>query len=767
MKTIVIAPYQMHKNLLSLYRGKDPFCNVKLMSKEELIGQYKGKVDEEAIKCLIKDYKYGYENALAVKRFLPFIDRDVYGLLDIKNNLIKKGLLTKNDYLNEFFKDSKIDIFGYSDKDNELIETLNHFSLLYRFVKNEKKKVNSEVIHYETIFDECFYTMNKIASLINDAADINKIYVLTVSSDYSYFLNKFAPSFGYKIDCGIVDNLYSLSLASRFLNQYQQSHDFESSKELISDCEDKELLDDFIKVVDSCYDPELSFESQLDFFVGELKRTKVAHPQYKDVVKLIDKPIFEKDAHIFVLGFSQSNFPKAKKDNELLSDTIKKEVGLNTSLEDAVIEKDIFFDFFYSDNHFYFSFADRSISDTFLKSPWIDELGMETVIEELPKTIFSKEMMDYYLAKTTDLNEFYSVDSSDYFALKEANKIPYGEYDNSYTGVNVYDQDMKLHRSYSNISEYYDCPFSYYLKNALNIDPFEDTLYTKLGKLAHKMFELHNQKDFDFDKTFEEEKAKFDFSKEEMPIINNLKESIRKASDAIKLHQRYMNNPQILTERKVSFDLGKNTTVTGIIDKAIILDDKYLVIVDYKTGNMSFEDKYIEDGYSLQLPIYCLLAKKDEQLSKYHLIGTFINNVINPKLGGEKKETDLIDAFYRLNGKVLADRDVISNLDGTLAGGKSEFIKSVKITKANEFAKSNSLASKEEFDYFAEVALRKLLEADTRIRNNDFVINPLFIAENKGGCTYCPYKDICYVKASQKRFISGENIDESEDDSDE
>ena len=326
---------------------------------------------------------------------------------------------------------------------------------------------------------------------------------------------------------------------------------------------------------------------------------------------------------------------------------------------------------------------------------------------------------------------------------------------------------MDITYSYTNISGYYECPFKYYLSNVLKLDPFEGNIYSKIGLIAHKMFELHNKPGFDFDKAFDEEVRQTEFTNEELPIVNNLKGKIKEANEAIRLHQRYMSKPRFLTEKRIKVEFAPHSYLLGVIDKAIILDEKYMAIVDYKTGSDSFNASKIQYGVSLQLPTYCYLASSSKELKEFNLMGVFINNVIDSKLTKYVDEENLINPTYRLNGKVLADKDVIAKLDSTLSGSKSLFIKSVALNKSGELKQSSSLASEQEFIDYGNIALEKFLEANERIRKNDFIINPLYQSKNDNACVNCTFKDICYLKASQRRYINENQGEESEDEDDE
>lgn len=768
MKKLIIAPNNMHHDILLKYRQDNPFNDVKNLSKESLIGEWKGRAEKSAINYLMKKHDYSYDHARMILPFLPFINEKMGELYLIKNELIDNHLLISNKYLNTFFENKEVLIIGYSKKDKELLDLLNTFHIDYQFEK-ENEPLNSGFIKmYETSLDETFYTLNEIAALIDEGKDINDIYILNKNNDYKYYLEKFFKDFGFALDIDTSYPLFETSLASSFLKEYMLNKDVNLSLENIAGCKDEELLNAFKETVLECVDEELSFSKQFDYIVGELKTTRYCNKHLRNVVKIIDRPIYRENVDIFVLGFAQGIYPESNKDNRLLSDKEKEIVGINTSLDETLMFEEIMQNFFSSNNRFHFSFAHRSLSQKYFLSPWAQYFDLKETKVEFPHILYSRDMADYYYAKALDLMNFYSEKTSEYYSLKNKCDIPYGIYNNEFSGVDAFDNENYMTYSYSSINTFYKCPFQYYLSRVLDVDPFEGNFSTKFGNVAHAVFEHQYEKDFDFEKTFNKYVEENEFSLEELPIINNLKAQIKEASDACLLHRHYMKNPNEIFEKDISVKLSNKSQLRGKIDKSIILDNKYLAIVDYKTGNDSFNASEINEGVSLQLPTYCLLAENDADLKKYQIMGVFINNVIDTSLKHEIKEEQIINPYYRLNGKVAADIDVISYLDNTISGGKTEFIKGVTLTKDSAFSKnSNALASFEEIKEYARVAFEKYQEADQRIRNNEFSINPLYHSKSDNACAYCNYRDICYVKPSQRRYIKEEDKEESEDDENE
>ena len=763
VKKIIVAPRIMHKNLLDYYRQKEAFYDVKVISKESVMSDYKGKLQDGALLYLIKKYKLLSDNAKALMHFLPYVDESIEDLNPKKLDLIENGYINKNEYLKQFFKDNEVIVVGYSKKDYELLNVLNQLDVHPTFITNERKQLDQNIVTYETVVDEVFYSLNKIAELLDSGVSINDIYIYVNCDDYLYYLDKFAPDFGFKVDINKDEPLFNYAIANIFLKEFVEAKDVDVAIGKIQDIKDADLLNAFLDVIRSSRDDELGFDSQLDYFISELKNTKYRQKRYNNVVKIIKEPIFTKDAHIFVMGFAQGQFPQARKDNQLLSDNEKERIGLNASLIDNECMEDTLLSFFSSDNHFYFSFSNRSLSQKFFISPLAETLGLNEIKTEFPNVLYSKDMKDFYYAKALDLKKYYQQVSSDYYALEKISNIPYDEYNNEFTGVKVYDNIVDLEYSYSKINMFYQCPFQYYVSRVLNVDPFEDNLNTKFGSVVHAIFEHHRDDGFDFDNEYERLVSEQEFAIEELPIVANLKVQVKEASDAILLHYRYMKNPDVIAEKNIRFNFAPHSRVFGKIDKVLLLDSKYLAIVDYKTGNSSFNSKNIEYGDSLQLPTYCFLAENDKDLKDFGIIGVFINNVIDKSLTRDPNDDSLINPYFRLNGKVVADADVISYLDNTIAGEKCEFIKGVKRLKSGEgFCANSVLASFDEIKEYAQVAKRKFLEADKRIRNNEFSINPLYIG-SKGACEYCEYRDICFVKPNQRNYAEKIESEEGDD----
>ena len=181
MSKLIIAPSNLHKDILKKYRQDNPFSDVKIISKETLIGEWLGRAEKGAINYLMKKHNYSYDNAKVLLPFLPYLNEKSI-LYDIKQELIDNHLFINNQYLKTFFERKEIMVIGYSSLDKELINLFNHFHLEYEFEKKNELLNGGIIKEYETVIDEVFYTLNEIAELIDQGEDINNIYIIKTTN---------------------------------------------------------------------------------------------------------------------------------------------------------------------------------------------------------------------------------------------------------------------------------------------------------------------------------------------------------------------------------------------------------------------------------------------------------------------------------------------------------------------------------------------------------------------------------------------------------
>jgi len=760
-KRYIVAPYAMHKNLLNFFRQADSFADVKLIDKRDFLVSFFGEIKPQAIKEIMISEKVSDDVAIKIVQLLPFVEKDysidkLKYLLQIKEKIENLGLIKKDPYLSMLFKGNSVDIYGYSILDKELINPLISLDCQINIHSSESIRSGQILNQYSTIYEEVLSCLNRISSLLDSGVISNDIYIYCSDMNYLYYLERFQNDFHFHINIPSYRNLYSQNFVCDFLKGYRQNKDLKKVSEGISQMtiseEYKNLLSDIISEV---FDERFNFETQYQYLVSSLKSRRIPDDIYHPSINFISEPIMVKNAHVFVLGFHEGLFPFSYQDSEYLTDQEKSVISLNTSLEKGKISSQVLTAFFAQDNHYYFSYSERYGANQYYPSPFSKIWNMEITETHLPETYYSKNYAEMILATLCDLEKFYQEKNEDFYALKEVISIPYDSYDNEFSGAQIFDDSMPLKHSYSKMKTYYACPFQYYVTFGLKLDPFSGNFSTALGTIAHRIFQDIYLDHFDFEKSYQMalNNSDYQFTEEEQVLLMQLKADIKVAVEAIQLHDSKMEKAQVFTEKFISISIDKNTTVEGIIDKIVITNNQYMFLLDYKTGKETFTPSLVEYGSSFQLPTYALLTSQSPQFEDYSLSGLFIHHVIPDSIGREEKEDALIPNYLKLDGYVIDDINVIHSFDGTFGapGEESAFIKSLRLTKNNQFYKYCHVQTNDHFKSLSDNTLQLFIEGNRKIRQNIFPVRPQFL-DQEGPCKRCPFKDICYVKHEQKAF---------------
>lgn len=186
----------------------------------------------------------------------------------------------------------------------------------------------------------------------------------------------------------------------------------------------------------------------------------------------------------------------------------------------------------------------------------------------------------------------------------------------------------------------------------------------------------------------------------------------------------------------------------GRIDRLDVLkeDNKvYVKIIDYKTGNTSFDLVSIYHGLQLQLVVYMDAAVQAEQ-RKYpdcevEPAGIFYYNVKDPMI--QKTLQDDLDELdpeimkkLKMNGLVSSDPEVIRKLDASCVSLPLSY------TTKGALRKGSSVASPERFHLLNDYVKKKIMEVQDEILTGKADASPYEMG-NKNACTYCAYQGSC------------------------
>ena len=186
----------------------------------------------------------------------------------------------------------------------------------------------------------------------------------------------------------------------------------------------------------------------------------------------------------------------------------------------------------------------------------------------------------------------------------------------------------------------------------------------------------------------------------------------------------------------------------GRIDRLDVLkEDKkvYVKIIDYKSGNTSFDLVSLYHGLQLQLVVYMDAALDAEQRKHpdcdIQPAGIFYYNVKDPML--QKEMEDDLDGLdpeifkkLKMNGLVMADRDVIEGLD------KTTISLPLSYTTKGELRKGSSVADEQGFALLGAYVKKKITDIREAILDGNAEVSPYEMG-NRNACTYCPYQGTC------------------------
>lgn len=744
------------KSILKYLHDNKKILNLKLMSLKEFKNNYFGTYNEEAIYYLVNKYGYKYDVAkMYLDNFL--FDEDLKKELEINNLIIRtplfkdsiKRIVVINIFIDPFIQ-KEIDKY-----ENIKLETI-------------KKNIINSVYEFRTIEDEINFVCISILKLLKKMT-IDKIKLVNVTDEYLIPIRRMFKFYNIPLNLDDGKSIYGTSIVKTFLNNLKEYKNIEKA---LKDLEKNEIYDYIIDICNK-YTFKETDNTIIYLIEQELKNKCIDTKKLKDAVSIATLDEINDNYYYFILGFNQGVLPKIYKDEDYLSDKKKKELGILTSLEKNINEKEKFKNILTNYSNLTISYKLKSSREDFYKSSLIEEMGLEINKINEEEYTYSNLYNKLELAKKLDkLIKFNEHDSNLNLLYSNYQNLPYLTYDNKYKKIDneLFLKYMKdnLLLSYSSIDNYYRCGFRYYISNILKLNKFEETFMTYIGNLFHYILSIAFNDNFDFEFEFNNYIKDKNFSNKESFFINKLKNDLLFTIETIKKQDNYTSLNNALYEQKIYVNKDRNIKITfmGIIDKLKYkdFDDKKVVaIVDYKTGNPEVDLNNLIYGISMQLPIYLYLAK-NSGLKNIEIAGFYLQKIVHNKLNYQDNKDYEVEMtkLYRLDGYSNSNNKILEKLDNNYQD--SSIIKGMKTSSKGFYAYSKVL-NNEQIENISNIVDNKIEEAISDILDTKFDINPKRIDKDLKGCEYCKFKDICYMKEedvislklqSYKDFLGGD-----------
>lgn len=526
-----------------------------------------------------------------------------------------------------------------------------------------------------------------------------------------------------------------------------------------------------------------------EVLVGNAERTRVSSPKI-----------------VFVVGANEGVFPRTPRTAGIFSDRERNVLlagglTLNAPVIDRILEERFiaYHTLCSATEKVYVSYPARSVSEELFPSEIISEITSvfpQCTVTQAEKT----DVYGYVFSPSTAFDavaETWKSDDGKTNALKKyfSEKEEYAEktealqkylsrekisIKNSETAKKLFGENMFL--SASRIETYYKCPFEYFCKFGLRAKPEEKAEITprQRGTVVHHCLEiLIKEYGLDVLKEMKKEELKKIISETLAKYAEkSMGGSEGKSMRFDFLYSRFEKTVyelilQIIEEFSVSdflpcgFELGIDKDspdvplyeielengrifVRGSVDRVDIMEkngEKYIRVVDYKTGGKEFKLYEVLEGINMQMLIYlfaieangkniyenCLPAGVMYKPAKFGQIRTK-RYASDAEIEKERKK----DGKY--SGLVLANEDVVFGMDKEMSGD----IIGVKIVenKDNTVTFKGSVATLAQMGKLKEQVDRIIAGMGNALHRGEVEILPFEHGSDKA-CTFCDYKDVC------------------------
>lgn len=756
IEEIVIAPNYIKKEILKKATQEKQIINKKILNKQEFLNNYLENPKKESLYFLMKKHNLKYAST---QKYLKNILIKSEKILPFYEELKENNLLEENKLFKENIK--KITVIDET-LDPYILNDLKKYEI--NIIKNKKGNLTPNVHEFQSQKEELVFLAQDIIEKLKEI-DINNIFISGITNDYKTELTRIFNLFKIPFNFNETKSIYSTAQIQNFIKTLKETKNIQTSLENI---EESEIKNQIIDLLNNLYIPKID-ETSIEIIINKLKTLKQKQKIVKNAVQIIDiDQINDKTKHYYILGLNQGIIPKIHKDDDLISDKEKQKLGILTSYQKNKIENEKIKYIIKSFPNITLSYKLKDTFNTYYPSFIINDLNLKIINEHNQAFTYSNDYntlsLGIYLDNYFDYNEKNENLPILYNTYKN---IEYKTYKNEYTNINK--EDFKnyinstLTLSYTALNNYALCPFKYYIKNILKLDPYEETFPILIGNLFHYCLSQMYNENFDLKTCYQTYLKDKNLNHKEKFYLKKLYNVLKQDIEIIKWQDEKSTYKNHLTEKYIEINKSNDIKIKfkGIIDK-INYDEKNTIIIDYKTGTINQTLDNINYGLNMQLPTYLYLIKKGLG-EKYQVNGFYLQKILT------KTSTDITDpeketkSNLKLIGYTINDENIIQNIDSTYEN--SEIISGMKKTQKG-FYTYTKLIEKEQIDKLSNIVDENIEKAINNILNTNFKINPKRINNKNISCQNCTFKDLCFVKEENikelketkfKEIIEGDN----------
>ena len=752
--SILIVDNKNKNKIISKYRNE--LKKVKIITFNEFKNKYTFSYDNRTIYYMMKKYGYKYEVCLVYLNNLYYINDKKYSnnklqfLKNLKDELDEQKLLIYNNLFKRFIRSKKIYVYTNKTVSKFYKNLFNELDVTY--IKSEEiGNRNFDIYEFNDMNSEINFVARQITTLIKSGVNINKIKLMNVKEEYNYTINKIFKFYNIPIYFKNTNSLYSTSIGKYFLDNLSSDKKISIEKVTSKFKNNIDEINLLIKVLNN-YTWCDNLIDVKELLVNDLKNTFVIEKRLKNEIEIIDlDELVDEEEYVFLIGFNQGIIPKLYKDEEYITDNIKNEIDVETTLEKNNISKNDTLELINNIKNIFITYKTHNGSLSYSISNISEEMNYNLIKDYKDEynmsNLYNKILLSNYLdvySKYGEISECLPL------LLNNYNDINYLAYDNTFKGVDKNKLETKLSLSYSSIDNYYRCSFRYYVENILKLSIYEETFMTFVGKLYHYILSIMDEEDFDLHYSYKNyiEMSNKDFSEKERFFLDKLEGELEFVIKTIKEQLTFTKLSESKKENRITINKNEDLTFVGIVDKIMyekVLNKTVIEIIDYKTGNPEINLNNLVYGIGMQLPIYIYLVSKSNDFKNIKIGGFYLQKVLQTVINKDQNNSyeTLKRNNLKLQGYSNSDTSILELVDSSY--NDSKVIKGLRTSSKGFYAYSKVL-NDEQINFIIDTVDNKIDEAYIKIKNGEFDINPKRIGGINKGCEFCKYKDLCFMK---------------------
>lgn len=194
---------------------------------------------------------------------------------------------------------------------------------------------------------------------------------------------------------------------------------------------------------------------------------------------------------------------------------------------------------------------------------------------------------------------------------------------------------------------------------------------------------------------------------------------------------------------EVTLPDGRIAKLQGKVDRVDLWKDdqeRYVRVIDYKSGATEYKPEEVYAGLQLQLPVY---MEATAQSYGAKPAGFFYFH-LTPQLQESEAATVDFERLMlkagRLDGLFLDNLEVAGHMDHEV--DVDPLVLKARVTKDGRFAKYNSTATPEQFEALQEFTHKKIRQLSGDIGAGHIEQSPVQLGQNKT-CDFCEFRQAC------------------------